>query len=110
MSNAQTPLTPAMFNVLLALAGELAAVCGWMLAAAFVPAFALACGVWSGSAKLFEVGYLFLWYIGPMHHLAEMDYTGVTTDRGPTLWLIYMGATIRFLVLAWLGRARQARG
>jgi hypothetical protein len=91
-------------------AGETRAVLGWLLAATFVPALALACGVWSGSAKLFEVLYLFLWYVGPMHRVAEADYTGVTTARGPTLWLIYIGVSLVLFVLAWSGRSRQARG
>lgn len=99
---------PAMLRLLFA--GETPAVLGWLLAAAFVPALALACGVWTGSAKFFEVIYLFLWYVGPMHRVAEADYTGVTTARGTTLWLIYIGVSLVLFVLAWSGRSRQARG
>ena len=99
---------PAMLRLLYA--GETPAVLGWLLSAAFVPALALACGVWTGSAKFFEVIYLFLWYVGPMHKVAEADYTGVTTARGTTLWLIYIGVSLVLFVLAWSGRSRQVRG
>jgi hypothetical protein len=99
---------PALVRMMLA--GQAPAVLGWLLAAAFVPALALACGVWTGSAKFFEVTYLFLWYVGPMHKVAELDYTGVTTGRGPTLWLIYIGMSLGLLLAAWLGRVRQTRG
>ena len=99
---------PAVLRLLFA--GETSAMLGWLFAAAFVPALALACGVWTGSAKFFEVIYLFLWYVGPMHRVAELDYTGVTTPRGATLWLAYVGTTLGLFVLAWSGRARQTRG
>ena len=98
---------PALLR--LGLAGQIPPVLGWLLAAAFVPALALACGVWTGSAKFFEVLYLFLWYIGPMHHVAEVDYTGVTADRSPGLWLLFGALSLGLFALAWLGRSRQAR-
>jgi len=95
--------------VRLSLAGDVPSALGWLLGAALVPALALACGVWTGGAKCFEVTYLFLWYVGPMHHVAEMDYTGVTAVREGTLWLIYIVVTLGFFALAWVGRSRQAR-
>jgi hypothetical protein len=98
---------PAVLRLLLA--GETPAVLGWLLAAALIPALALACGVWTGSAKFFEVVYLFLWYVGPMHRVAELDYTGVTTPRGATLWLIYGATCVGLFFLVWSGRSRQMR-
>ena len=89
--------------------GETGPALGWLLGAAFVPALALASGVWTGSAKLFEVLYLSLWYVGPMHKLAELDYTGATTARSPVLWLVYGGASLVLFMVAWLGRSRQMR-
>ncbi|MEQ1832226.1 MAG: hypothetical protein ABL977_04160 [Candidatus Eisenbacteria bacterium] len=89
-------------------AGESAALAGWLLGAAFVPAAALACGVWTGSAKTFEVLYLFLWYTGPMHQLAVLDYTGVTAPRSPFLWAGHAMLTAGCFALAWWGRSRQA--
>lgn len=87
--------------------GDPAAAAGWCLAAALVPAFALACGIWSGGAKLFEVLYLFIWYIGPLHQVAPLDYTGVTAERSSLLWSVYLGLTVAMAVIAWSGRQRQ---
>ena len=56
-----------------------------------------------------EVLYLFLWYIGPMHHVAELDYTGVTTPRSSMLWIVYTAATVLLFIAAWVGRSRQVR-
>jgi len=99
---------PALVRFLLA--GQWSLVAGWLLCSAFVPALALACGVWSGSAKFFEVLYLFLWYTGPMQKVAPLDYTGVAAPRTPGLWAAYLGLTIGAFALAWVGRARQVRG
>lgn len=93
----------------LVLAGETAAASGWALGAFTVSGLALACGIWSGNSKLFEVLYLFLWYIGPMHHLAELDFTGVTVARSNGLWITYAVITLVLFTLAWIGRTRQVR-
>jgi hypothetical protein len=90
-----------------AAAGEWAALAGWLLGAAFVPALALAFGVWSGSSRFFEVLYLFFWYIGPMHAVAALDYTGVTAPRGPAVWSAYILLTVALFAVAWAGRRRQ---
>jgi len=91
----------------LALAGDWSAVAGWIVCAMLAPLLALACGAWSGGGRLFEVLWLFAWYLGPMNRVAFADYTGVVMPRSPQLWLAY-GAML--LVLAgftvW-GRARQ---
>ncbi len=92
-----------------AAAGEWAPFLGWLLGAAFVPALALAFGVWSGSSRFFEVLYLFLWYIGPMHAVAALDYTGVTAARGPGVWAAYGVLTMALFATAWAGRQRQLR-
>jgi hypothetical protein len=99
---------PALLRFLLS--GQWTVVGGWLLCSAFVPALALACGVWSGSAKLFEVLYLFLWYAGPMQRIAPLDYTGVAAPRTQGLWVAYLGLTVGAFALAWVGRARQVRG
>lgn len=99
---------PDMLRMLIA--GDSPALLGWLMCAAFVPSLALACGVWTGSARFFEVISLFLWYVGPMHRVTEMDYTGVTTARGTTPWLIHMGVSFARFLLAWAGRRRHARG
>ena len=92
-----------------ALAGDLASFGGWALGAAFASALAMALGVWSGSSRFFEVLWLFLWYIGPMHAVPLFDYTGVTAPRSVTLWAAYASLTVALFVAAWLGRERQVR-
>ncbi len=91
----------------LGLAGDAASVAGWVLGAATVSALALSLGVWTGSGTFFEVFYLFLWYIGPMHHVAEFDYTGVTVARSSALWVVYGALTLVLFGAAWVGRTRQ---
>jgi len=89
--------------------GSSGALAGWLSCAAFVPAAALALGVWTGGSKAFEVLYLFAWYVGPMHHVAELDYTGVTTARSPVLWVVYLALTVVAYALASAMRMRQLR-
>lgn len=92
-----------------ALSGDLASFGGWALGAAFASALAMALGVWSGSSRFFEVLWLFLWYVGPMHAVPLFDYTGVTAPRSATLWMAYASLTVALFVAAWFGRERQVR-
>jgi ABC-type transport system involved in multi-copper enzyme maturation permease subunit len=66
--------------VRLALAGDRAALQAWTVGALFIPALALALGTWSGSSKLFEVGYTILWYIGPVEGIKALDFMGASVD------------------------------
>ncbi|MDP9267688.1 MAG: hypothetical protein M3P27_05100 [Acidobacteriota bacterium] len=79
----------------------------WLAAALFIPAFALACGAWSGSSKLFEAIYVAWWYVGPMHATPDMDYIGVTAQSGRPL--MYLGFAAALLAAAFLRRALQLR-
>ncbi len=65
----------------LAVAREWTPVMAVIAGAAFVPALALAMGVWSGGRRLFEAFYLMLWYIGPMNRVPFLDYTGGAVGR-----------------------------
>jgi hypothetical protein len=107
--------------VRLILAGDWNAAWSLVVAAAFIPAAALALGVWSGGSKLFEVVYLLLWTLGPMNQMmaalgfplvadqfSAFDYIGssdVAISEGMPLY--YAGFTILLLALALLGRKRQ---
>jgi len=103
---------PALLRFALAAGaeGSLGALGGWLSCAALVPAAALALGVCTGGSKAFEVLYLFAWYVGPMHHVAELDYTGVTVARTPILWAVHAALALGALVLALVVRTRQVRG
>jgi hypothetical protein len=94
----------------LLVAGHAGLAAGWLFGSAFVSALALALGTWTGGSKFFEVLVLFAWYVGPMHHIAELDYTGVTAARPPALWLAYTAVLAGLLAAAWAGRARRVRG
>ncbi len=91
----------------LALAGDLAAVAGWVLCALLAPLLALACGAWPGGGRLVEVVWLFAWYIGPMNRIEFADYTGVVVPRSPQVWLAYAAMLLALAGFAWWGRARQ---
>ena len=88
--------------------GDLAGVGAWLVGALFIPTFALALGVWSGTSKLFEILYLVIWYIGPMNHVPEMDYLG-STQRGLAqgMPLVYLAITALLATAAVAGRKRQ---
>ncbi|MGD8904598.1 MAG: hypothetical protein PVI67_13615, partial [Anaerolineae bacterium] len=107
----------------LILASDWNAVVSVVVAAAFIPAAALALGTWSGGSKLFEVVYLFLWTLGPMNQMVTalgfplvadqplaFDYIG-SSDAAISAGMLryYAVFTILLLVLALIGRKRQLR-
>ena len=89
-------------------AGEQLGLIAWAVGAFFIPTMALALGVWSGSSKLFEVLYLFLWYLGPANHLGEIDFMGATGSLlPPSTPVLFCAITAALAVLAVAGRKRQ---
>jgi hypothetical protein len=74
----------------------------WFAAALFIPAFALACGAWSGSSKLFEALYVIGWYIGPMHADPTFDFIGVKPASASPMF--YFGFAAALLAAAFLRR------
>ncbi|HKF53165.1 MAG TPA: hypothetical protein VKB26_12700 [Candidatus Acidoferrales bacterium] len=92
------------------LAGDTGQLFAWLVAALLIPSLALALGVWSGSSKLFEIVYLLLWYIGPLHAVAQLDFMGVTPAAiAAGIPKFYLAATIVLMVIALAGRKRQLR-
>jgi hypothetical protein len=92
----------------LAIAGEAGGLAAWAVGAAFVPALALALGVWTGTSRTFEAVYTALWYIGPLQPVAVLDFMGASREavaRG--MPAIYAGLTAILLAFALLGRRRQ---
>jgi hypothetical protein len=80
----------------------------WLVGALFIPALALALGVWSGSSKLFEVIYTMLWYIGPINRVPVLDFMGTTNESMQTgAAMTFLVGTILLLGLATVGRKRQ---
>jgi hypothetical protein len=90
------------------LAGDQLGLTAWTVGAFFIPTMALALGVWSGSSKLFEVLYLFLWYLGPTNRLGPIDFMGamgpLLPPRTPVIFAMVTGA---LAIAAFAGRKRQ---
>ncbi|HEV7235395.1 MAG TPA: hypothetical protein VGN15_04380, partial [Ktedonobacteraceae bacterium] len=81
------------------------------IGALFVPALALAAGVWTGNSRLFEVVFVVLWYVGVINHVAVLDFMGVThTDVALRIPLAYALVAAVLLLLAFVGRGRQLQG
>ncbi|HUF38120.1 MAG TPA: hypothetical protein VMN57_06325 [Anaerolineales bacterium] len=84
--------------------GDLQGLPAFLSAAIFIPSLALASGVWSGSNKLFEVLYIFIWYLGPINHLLGLDFIGTQDAGRPAFFALCSGLLI---ALAIFGRTRQ---
>jgi hypothetical protein len=94
----------------LLVAGQWTALLALSVGAAFIPALALALGVWSRSSKLFEVVYLVLWYVGPMNGTRELDYLGATDAAAAnSMPLVYVLLTLLLLGFALLGSRWRLR-
>ncbi len=83
---------------------------GVLTGAAFVPALALAMGVWSGGSKLFEGAYLFGWYLAAVVGVPLLDFMARSPDSFASgiPWL-YGGLTVLLWGAAAGGRMRQIR-
>ena len=96
--------------VRLLVAGETSALFAWCVGAAFIPALALALGVWTGSGKFFEALYA-MWCYAILQQAAPLDFMGATSAAVEAGYpAIYAVATVALLALAILGRRRQIRG
>jgi len=107
--------------VRLILASDWSGIVSVVVAATFIPAAALALGIWTGGSKLFEVVYLLLWTLGPMNQMmAALDFPLITNQSlafdylgssdaafSEGVVLYYAVFTIILLVLAFIGRKRQ---
>jgi len=96
------------FALRLLLERNLAGLLAWAIGALFIPTFALAFGVWSGTGKPFEILYTLLWYLGPMHAFPPLDFMGSTPATAATRYpLLYLGLTAILFLAAIAGRKRQ---
>ncbi len=91
----------------LILAGVWMHLLAWGTAVLFIPALALALGVWSGSNKLFEVVYMVWWYAGPLNRVSYLDFMETGEQVGVERLLVYWIGTALLLGLAVLGRRHQ---
>jgi ABC-type transport system involved in multi-copper enzyme maturation permease subunit len=94
--------------VRLALVGDGVSCLAVIIGALFVPSLALALGCWSGSSKLFQAVYLFVWYLAAVQGVIFIDFMGhfpQTVALGIP-WLVAI-VTIGLLLAAAYGRQRQ---
>jgi hypothetical protein len=91
-------------------AGDGRGLLAWAAACVFIPSLALALGSWSGGSRLFEICYLLLWYIGPLNHVPNFDYMGVTAAAraGGDAW-IWLAAAVVLVAAGIAGRRRLAQ-
>jgi hypothetical protein len=101
-------LTGSGFALRLLPGRNLAGLLAWGIATLFIPSFALALGVWSGTGKPFEILYTLLWYVGPMHALPAFDFMSSAPATAATRYpFLYLALSAVFFVLALAGRKRQ---
>ena len=86
--------------------GDMVGLLALISGAFFIPSLALACGVWSGTSKLFEILYMLIWYLGPLNKLMALDYIGSHGNGRPEF---FIPVSIVLIVLAFIGRTRQVR-
>jgi hypothetical protein len=69
----------------LVVAGDVSAAAACIVAVCAIAIAALACGLVTGSSRLFEGGYLIVWYLGPINHLDVVDFASATLAAPLTL-------------------------
>jgi hypothetical protein len=87
-------------------AGDRAGLLALFSGALLIPSLALACGVWSGGSKLFEIVYLVMVYLGSFNRAPELDFSGASSSGRPEFFIPF---SIVLIVLAIVGRVRQVR-
>jgi ABC-type transport system involved in multi-copper enzyme maturation permease subunit len=99
-------LVTALFGIAGALVflvnGDLPGLAGWVGAVIFIPTLALALGVFSSGSRVFEVAYLFLWYLGPYQKVQIFDFITGSPQ-------VYLLASASLLLLSAYWRGRQVR-
>ncbi|HSQ76251.1 MAG TPA: hypothetical protein VLT13_11875, partial [Bacteroidota bacterium] len=79
----------------------------WCAGALFVPSLALALGVWSQTNRLFEIVYVLIWYLGPVHPLEMpgLDFMGAAdASIAAGVPALVAVAGVLFVLLAMAGR------
>jgi hypothetical protein len=98
-------LTGAGPAIRLLTSGDTHSLLAWSSGALFIPALALALGVWSGSSKAFEAIYTIWWYIGPANATPGLDFMGATPHSAAPF--IYFVPAAILLTACFIGRRSQ---
>ncbi|ELZ43081.1 hypothetical protein C463_10045 [Halorubrum californiense DSM 19288] len=94
--------------IALVLAGKFTTVGAVVIGACFVPALALASGIWLGTSRVFEILFLSLWYLGPMNAVYSLDFMAThpeTVAQGTPVWIAVV--TVVLVIAAVVGRSRE---
>ena len=92
----------------LALMGETASLPAWFVGALFVPALALAAGVWVGNSRAFEAVYLLLCYLGLMEGVPALNFVGASAEGlAMGMPVVYLAITAGLVALAIVGANRR---
>jgi hypothetical protein len=90
------------------IAGDSHALLAWCVGAAFIPALALALGVWTRTGKAFEALYTGLCY-ALIQQAAPLDFMGAVATAPRSNPLMFALLTLALLILALWGRQRRLR-
>lgn len=100
-------ISPLLLRIMFA--SDWSSLSGLVVGILFVPSLAMSLGVWTNGSKLFEGGYLFLWYIASMYSIPVLDFMGrVHIAREMGVPLIYLLLTLLLMIVIFFGRRRQA--
>ncbi len=100
-------LTGSGVGVRLVLGADWHSLAGWLAGAVFIPSFALALGIWTGSSKAFEAIFTVWWYVGPAHQIPGLDFMATTPASSSPLRYAVAAAV---LLAAAYWRRRQSLG
>jgi hypothetical protein len=95
-------LTGGGLGLHLLIARDFAGLTAWVTGALFIPALALALGVTTGSRKFFEALYTAWWYVGPLHHIRNIDFMGTTAQSSTPA--VYLAAAAALVLIAYTWR------
>ncbi|HKW12945.1 MAG TPA: hypothetical protein VJS69_00525, partial [Candidatus Krumholzibacteria bacterium] len=101
-------MTGAVVALRFVIAGDSHALLAWCVGALFIPALALALGVWTRSGKAFEATYTALCY-AVIQQAAPLDFMGAVPAASRNNPAIFSLLTLLFLLLAIWGRQRHLR-
>jgi hypothetical protein len=101
-------MTGAAVALRLVIAGDSHALLAWGAGALFIPALALALGVWTRSGKAFEAIYTGLCY-AVIQQAAPLDFMGAVANAPRSNPLAFTVLTLVLLALALFGRERRLR-
>jgi hypothetical protein len=74
-------------------------------AVVFIPTMALFFGSLSGGNRLFEIVYVFLWYLGPINRMPTLDFLSTTSEPSEvTVAAVLLIASAGLLAAAWVSR------